>query len=266
MVTNTLIRVTSGPRLFLLIALCFYLSFLKAQNDSSTLVKPYKGHIIFSFGLAEPLGDLALQDYSKSYAGAANTGPAFQLALYKPFTRNFGFCIAFHRESFLINAEEIAKMNQRYLNPGYKASVDVLQNWSVSGLQLGAFAQGTLNTKKTFFLESRILFGLARAKSPGYTLTIDSVVPKTEPIVSATQLSTRSSNLSGTFLIGMGLRYHTKNNWCYSLHLEYETFFAEAEFDDIQITTSTNQSATVKGDMEMKYYTFKLGIGKLFGN
>ncbi len=249
-----------------LLVLCFCSGYILSQSDSLSNKKKYTGHLTFSAGLAEPLGDLALQDYSKSYAGAGNTGMAFQLALYKPFARNFGFCLAFHRESFLISAEEIAKANQVYLSPGYKASVEVLQNWSVSGLHMGLFAQAPLNTKKSFFLEPRLLFGLARGKSPGYTLNIDSVVPKSEPLASATQLSARSSNLAGTFLIGVGLRYHSKNNWCFSLHLDYETLLTEAEFDDIQITTSNNQSATTTWDMEMKYYTFKIGIGKLFGN
>jgi hypothetical protein len=266
MLTNTLIPINSGFRIVVLTVLCFSLTFSKAQNDSLSQTKPYKGHIVFSFGLAEPLGDLALQDYTKSYAGAANTGPAFQLALYKPFARNFGFCIAFRREFFLIKEEEIAKAFQRYLKPGYVASVDALQNWSASGLQMGLFAQTPINAKKSVFLEPRLLFGLARAKSPGYTIHVDSVGTQTEPIASITQLSARSNNLSGTFLIGMGMRYHTKNNWCFSLSLDYETFFSEAEFGDIQITNSANQSATVKWDMEMKYYTFKLGIGKLFGN
>jgi hypothetical protein len=266
MATKNFIPVNSGHPIYLLLALCLCHFLAKSQNDTIAKTNPYKGHIIFSFGLSEPLGDLALQDYSKSYAGAANTGLAFQLALYKPFTKNFGFCIAFHRESFFINAEEIAKVNQVYLKPGYEVSVEVHQNWSTSGLHMGLFAQAPLNAKKSIFLEPRLMFGLARAKCPAYTINVDSIVPQTEPKASVNWMSARSNNLSGTFLIGMGLRFHAKNNWCFSLHLEYETFFSEAEFDDIQITTGNNQSATVKWDMEMKYYTFKFGIGKLFGS
>lgn len=266
MVTNDLSPIMAGQRKILFAVLCICFSLAKAQNDTILNSNSYKGHLIFSFGLSEPLGDLALQDYSKSYAGGANTGLAFQLALYKPFTKNFGFCMAFHRESFFISAEEIAKANQPYLSQGFVASAEVLQNWSASGLHLGLFVQAPLNIKKSFFLEPRFLFGMARAKSPGYTIQVDSIVPQTNPISSVSILSTRSNNISGTILIGMGLRYHSKSNWCYSLHMEYETFFSEAEFNDVQVTNNLNQSATFQMDMEMKYYTIKLGIGKLFGN
>ncbi len=249
-----------------LTALCFIAGISFGQKDSLQNKKPNTGYICLSAGIAEPLGDLANQNFSKSYAGAAKTGLSIQVALCKPFSKRFGFCLAFHRESFLLNAEGFEKFIQQYVPYGYNVRVEVLQNWSVTGLHFGLNSQLVLNANRTFFLEPRLLFGLARAKSPGYTVNLDSVYQQPEPLLSTTQLSTRSSNLAGTFLIGLGLNYQTKSNWCFSLRMEYETLLAEAEFDDIQINNSLNQTATTTWDMEMKYYTLSLGIGKFFGN
>lgn len=238
----------------------------KAQKDSMLRNKTYSGHFIFSVGISEPLGELSANDYSKKSSGAANTGLAIQFAFHKPFSKQAGFCVAFHRESFFLNESELNDYYQDGLLPGYVAKVDVSQNWSVSGLQAGFFGEIPLFTGKSFFIEPRIMLGVARGRSPGYTLTIDSVRPTPDPLFTITQFSTKSSNLAGTFLIGLGVNYRTKTNWCFAFHLDYVNFLAETEYDDIQLTTSTGLKTTTTWDMEMRYYTVRLGIGKLIGN
>jgi len=283
-------------RLILLSALCVFFSSLKAQivnldpvqrssaysnnsnelaeqiklvskqNDSAIIQKKYKSYFLFSAGLAEPLGNFASQNYAKSSSGAANTGLAIQFAFHKQFSKNFGFCMAFHRESFFLNEKELANYYQTFFGTGYVAKVDVSQNWSLAGLQAGFYRSFPLNSNRTFCLDPHIMFGLARAKSPGFTLSIDSIVPISGPKPNVTQLSTKSKNLNGTFQFGFGLNYFTKTNWCFTLSVDYLTLFSEAEFDVIKITTGIYTSSKSSWDMEMKYYTVRLGIGKLIGN
>lgn len=237
----------------------------KAQHDSLPTTKADKGFFLFSAGLADPLGDLASHNFRRSSSGMANPGLALNFSYQKSITKYLGILVSFHRESFFLDEEEFSRLNQASLPEGYTVDVEVQQNWSISGLQFGLKGNIPLNSDKTWFFEPRLLLGLCRGKSPGMVFTLDSVVPKTEPIYTETLLSTRSANLPGSFLIGLALRYNTPSNWCFTFELDYSDLLAELEFNDLLYTNSLQQNASAKRSMDAKFYCLRLGIGKLIG-
>jgi len=256
---------TKFSKVFVLFILCLMGSALNAQYDSLTQNTRYSGHMILTAGYAKPLEDIA----SRSTFGSAKHGVGLQFLVQIPLSKRFGLCAAYDRAWFYVDEDELFKRSSTYSSPqisGEMSSVSVNQNWIVNGLNIGGFASLPLSQNQKINFETRLMFGTSFASSPGFSCTYATFSPSLSAVSYKTEslFSSKSSNVPVTFLLGLGLRINLDPDWCLALNFDYLNVLQETEFDEVEIRNTLNQTSTTTKNMDLGYYTFKLGIGKFF--
>jgi hypothetical protein len=252
-------------REFLLFIFCFVQLFLVSQNDSLPKKTKYSGHMMLSGGYAKPLEDIA----SSSTVGSAKNGLGLQFLIQVPLFKRFGLCVAYDYGLFYVDQDELDERNTTFSFPqvsGMMSSVNVHQNWAMSTLNVGVFASLPFSQNQNVKLETRIMFGSSIATSPGVSCTYATFSPSTTAVSYKTEtlFSSKSNNLPLTFLFGLGLRYDLNAEWCLGINFDYLNVVNETEFDEIVTKNTQNQTSVSSKNLDLGYFTFKIGIGRFF--
>lgn len=261
----TLPSTTRPGKLLLLFAFCSVCLLLKSQSDSLPKNTRYSGHMLLSGGYAKPLEDIA----SRSTYGSAKHGVGLQFLVQIPLSKRFGLCAAYDRAWFYVNQDELFKRSNSLSTPqisGEMSSVSVNKNWIMNGLNIGGFANFPLSQNHNINFETRMMFGAGFASSPAISCTYATFSPSLLAVSYKTEtlFSSKSSNVPVTFLLGLGLRIDLDADWCMALNFDYLNVLQETEFNEVEIRNTQNQTSTITKNMDLGYYTFKLGIGRFF--
>lgn len=247
------------PRIFIIIVafLCFF-------TDIYSQSKP-SWYVSVDNGVSIPVGKFANKEYkNKSFPKSDVNGlalPGFQFNLSGGYLINRSIFI--HGQiGYAINKQDPSSYEEFFskglANP-YTVTVNE-QSWKVFKAVAGLKAQQYIGDRKVFFIEEKILAGIAKTKEPGFKVQ---TVSGTPPQIQATsqELSTINIPVAFAWQLDMGVGYNINKKIFLLVDMSY--FDSRPQYKFIFYPPSSSSQSPF--DSRFVYRLSNLGLTASFG-
>ncbi|GAB1449049.1 MAG: hypothetical protein LCH37_07955 [Bacteroidetes bacterium] len=208
-----------------------------------------KSFIGLSSGLSLPLGNFASTSQNNPTAGLAKAGMQIDLSGSYLFSKHIGVCGLLRYQANPVNEDAIRDA----MNPsGNPFSIDFTlktKPWKSFTYMAGINGIIQLNPKLSW--ENKAMIGLSTVKSPDFDLSVNFMG------VNETGSISGKPSTYGSLLLGSGLRYNVKNNWCLSAQIDY--WLTETELKST--TKNSDGSIEESSGQYMNLSTLSIGLG-----